>query len=68
VHSSASQTSEHPWITETLANGAAVLVSAHPFAGLRSPRSPKLLRELGWQRQPADTAACAAVLGLCFEI
>lgn len=60
--------SEHPWVTETLVNGAAVLVSAHPFAGLGSPRSLDLLIERSWQRQLADAAACAAVLGLYFEI
>ena len=68
VCSGAARTSEHPWVTEALVNGAAVLVSAHPFAGLRSPRSLGPLIECSWQRQLADAAACAAVLGLDFEI
>lgn len=42
---------ECPWVIETLVNGAAVLVSDHLFAGLRSPRSLDLLVKRSWQRQ-----------------
>lgn len=66
--SNASLTSEHPWLTETLVDVAAVLVSAHPFAGLRSPRSLDLLMEHSWQGQPAGAAACVAILGFYIEI
>lgn len=68
VYSGASRTSKHPWETEALVNGAAVLVSAHPFAGLRSPMSLDPLVKCSWQRLLADAAAWVAVFGLYFEI
>lgn len=68
VCSGAFRTCKHPRVTEAVINGAAVLVSAHWFAGLRSPRSLDPLVKRSWQRQLTDAAACAAILGLYFEI
>lgn len=62
------RTGKHPWVTEALINGAAGLISAHSFASLRRPRSLDPLVKHSWQRQLAAAAACAAILGLYFEI